>query len=362
MANEVPKHIRQRLAAVVDELSNAVGQEAAKAYLTRIFDIESVESEPGAELCDDSWMEFINEDCMTDDASNPSYPTPSSSYEKNEEPLLQMMSSQTEADTSCPEPSPQIANSASPGKGTTTTLCESCRRSKTHHNRERSEYGTLDAIVQDLPRSNLLDCLRTHWETLKVAGIFAMPSRQVFTWTLKGSSEQVRRLHHHLILRHLDVEDDLHQWRRSIAEIRNLDGYTSFFAEAQAKQRTHEYTRQSGESSSNKAHKEYLAHIYADRTPKDYKRAKQALKKDLRHGRRWSILVDGFVADDGDMIPGLGLGLLLLCGPTTAKKMSRARLRKENLLTSIPVITLHDTAILIYGLWSSTSTTHTRTR
>jgi hypothetical protein len=57
----------------------------------------------------------------------------------------------------------------------------------------------------------------------------------------------------------LDIEDDLHQWRRSIAEIRNLDGYTSFFAEAQAKQRTHKYTHQSRESSSNKVHKEYLS-------------------------------------------------------------------------------------------------------
>lgn len=162
MVSEVPDYIRQRLAAVVDELRSAVGQEAAKAYLTRIFDIESVEFEPGAELCDDSWMEFINEDCMTDDASNPSYTTPSSSYEKDEESLLQVMNSQAEADKSCPESSPQIANSASPGKGTITTLCESCRRSKTHHNRDRSEYRTLDTIVQGLPRSNLLDCLKTH--------------------------------------------------------------------------------------------------------------------------------------------------------------------------------------------------------
>ena len=136
----------------------------------------------------------------------------------------------------------------------------------------------------------------------------------------EGNSEQVRRLHHHLILRHLDVEDDLHQWRRSI-----------------------EQTHQSGESNSNKAHKEYLAHIYADRTPKDYERVKQALKKDLRHGRRWSILVDGFVADNGDSIPGLSLGLLLLCGPAVAKKKSYAHTFKKNLLICITVITLQDT-------------------
>ena len=98
------------------------------------------------------------------------------------------------------------------------------------------------------------------------------------------------------------------------------------------------------------AHKEYLAHIYADRTPKDYERVKQALKKDLRHGRRWSILVDGFVADNGDSIPGLGLGLLLLCGPAVAKKKrkkSYAHTCKKNLIICITVITLQDTLILI---------------
>ena len=87
MTLEVLQHIRQRLAAVIDDLKNAVGQEAAKAYLTRITTIESPEFEPGAELCDDSWMEYINEDCMTD-ASDPSYPIPFSPSGKMEEPLL----------------------------------------------------------------------------------------------------------------------------------------------------------------------------------------------------------------------------------------------------------------------------------
>ena len=186
-------------------------------------------------------------------------------------------------------PHKKLASHVSPGKGTPATLCESCRGPKEHHKRRTSEYNTLDTVVQNLPRSNLLHCLKTYWDILKVEGIFAMASGQVFTWTLEGNSKQVRRLHHHLVLRHLDVEDDLHQWRRSIAEMRNLDGYTSFFAEAQAKYHIHKHTRRSGENNSNKAHKEYLAHIYADRTPQDYKRVKQALKKDLRHGRRWSI-------------------------------------------------------------------------
>ena len=148
-----------------------------------------------------------------------------------------------------------------------------------------------------------------------------MPSHQVLTWTLDGSSKQACRLQNHLILRHLDIEDDLYQWRRSIAERRNLDGYNTFFAEAQAMQKTGKHTRRSGERSSSKAQIEYLAYIYADRTPKDYKRVRQGLQKDLRNGRRWSILIDGFVADDGNSVPGLGLGFLLLCAPATAKKM-----------------------------------------
>jgi len=242
MTLEVPQRIRQRLAAVMDDLKSAIGQEAAKAYLTSITTIESLVLEPEVELCDDSWMEYINEDCMTD-ASDLSYPMTCSPHKKIEEPFLQMTNSQTEADPYCPALSPQVANHVSPGKGTPAALCESCREPKKHHKRT-SEYNTLDMVVQNLPRRNLLHCLKTHWDILKVEGIFAMPSRQVFTWTPEGNSKQVRRLHHHLILRHLDVEDDLHQWQRSIAEMRNLDGYTSFFAEAQAKQRIHKHTRQ----------------------------------------------------------------------------------------------------------------------
>ncbi len=87
MTFEVPQHMRQPLAAVVDELKSVIRQEAAKAYLTRITTAESLEFEPGAELCDDSWMEYINEDYMTD-TSDPSYPTPFSPHEKIEEPFL----------------------------------------------------------------------------------------------------------------------------------------------------------------------------------------------------------------------------------------------------------------------------------
>ena len=72
MTLEVSQHLQQRLAAVVHDLKISIGQEAARAYLTRITTIKSLEFEPGIELCDDSSMKY-NEDCMTD-ASDPSSP------------------------------------------------------------------------------------------------------------------------------------------------------------------------------------------------------------------------------------------------------------------------------------------------
>lgn len=230
-------------------------------------------------------MEFVNEDFMIH-ASDPSQSTPSSPSGKVEDPSLRRTVSQTVADICYPAPSPHTANPMSPNRSTSSGPCKHCRESEAHQKRERSEYNILEAVVQGLPRSDLLDCLETHWQALTTEGIYVMPSHQVFTWTLEGSSEQARRLQHHLILRHMDIEDDLHQWRRSITERRNLDGYNTFFTEAQANQRAGKHTRRSGERSSSKAHMEYLAHIYADRTPKDYKRAEQGLQKDLRNRRR----------------------------------------------------------------------------
>lgn len=325
MTVEVPRHIHTRLVGVINDLRNAVGQKAAVAVLASFTNVEPVECVPDAAVCDDSWMEFINENFVTN--ASPSNPAPSSPPGKTKDPCQPRTDSQTEEpDTGCSAPSPQTTYLVSSDTTTVKERCEHCLGSTIRPRRGKSYNPSLEMVVQSLPRSDLLECLETHWQALTGDGIYAMPSSEVCTWTVERSSEQIRRLQYHLILRYLDVEDDLHQWRRSIAERRNLGGYNAFLAEAQAEQRIEKRTRRSGERSSSKAHTEYLAHIYADRTPKDYKRAKQGLQKDLRHGRRWSILIDGFVTDDGDVIPGLGVGFLLLCGPATARKMLYARL------------------------------------
>ena len=48
------------------------------------------------------------------------------------------------------------------------------REPKKHRKRGSSKCNTLDTVMQDLPRSDLLDCLENHWETLKVEGMFAI--------------------------------------------------------------------------------------------------------------------------------------------------------------------------------------------
>lgn len=194
------------------------------------------------------------------DASDPSQSTSLSPSGKIEDASLRRTVSQTVTDTCNPVPSPHIANPMSPNRSTNLGPCKHCRESEAHQKRERSEYNILEAVVQGLPRSDLLDRLETHCKALVVGGIYMMPPDQVFTWTLEGSSEQARQLQLHLILRHMEIEDNLHQWRRSIAEKGNLGGHNTFFTEAQANQRAGKHTRRSGERTSSKAHMEYLAH------------------------------------------------------------------------------------------------------
>ena len=210
MALEVPQHIHERLVAAINDLRNAVGQEAAKAFLISLTNVEPVEVQPEAAICADSWMEFINEDFMND-ASDPSQSTLLSPPDKIEDSSLRATVSQTEADTTCPARSPHIANPLSSNTSTAPGPCEHCRESESPQERGGSENSILEAVMQGLQGSDLLDCLETHWQALTMEGIYAMPSHQVLTWTLEGSSEQARRLQYHLILRHLDIEDDLHQ-------------------------------------------------------------------------------------------------------------------------------------------------------
>jgi len=109
MTVEVPRHIHTRLVVVINDLRNAVGQRAAVAVLASFTNVEPVEYVPDAAVCDHSWMEFINENFVTD--ANSSKPAPSSLPGTAEDPCQRRTDSQTEsdteADTGCSAPSPQ---------------------------------------------------------------------------------------------------------------------------------------------------------------------------------------------------------------------------------------------------------------
>jgi hypothetical protein len=121
--------------------------------------------------------------------------------------------------------------------------------------------GPPDAVIQDFPRSNLVDFLTTYWQALKVDGLYTDSSVQTFQRTWEDGPAHVHRLHHHLILRQLNIEDDLHQWRRSIAEIRNLEGYLAFLAEVSRQRTTRKQVRQRGEKDTDRARKDYTGSI-----------------------------------------------------------------------------------------------------
>ena len=73
-----------------------LGMKSARIYSGLITTTRSLEFESGAELYDESWMEYTKKDCVTD-ASDPSYSTSFSPYKKTEEPFLQMITPQIEA-------------------------------------------------------------------------------------------------------------------------------------------------------------------------------------------------------------------------------------------------------------------------
>ena len=182
MTVEVPRHIHTRLVVAINDLRNAVGQKAAVAVLASFTNVEPVECVPDASVCD-SWMEFINENFVTD--ASPSNPAPSSLPGTTEDPCQRRTVSQTEANTEadagCSAPSPQTTYLVSSDTTTAKERCEHCLGSTIRPRRGKSDNPSLEIVVQSLPRSDLLDCLETHWQALTRDGIYAMPSSEVCT-------------------------------------------------------------------------------------------------------------------------------------------------------------------------------------
>jgi len=77
----------------------------------------------------------------------------------------------------------------------------------------------------------------------------------------------------------VERDDDLQQWRRFVAEYRTLEGYIEFHREATRQRINSTKARGSGENDNNKAHKEYLKHMFPDGDPETLLAAQVALQK-----------------------------------------------------------------------------------
>lgn len=134
------------------------------------------------------------------------------------------------------------------------------------------------------------------------------------------SPVHVQRRQYHLILRKLETDDDLQQWRRFVAEYRTLEGYHEFHRQAATQRINGTQARGSGENDNNKAHKEYIKHMFPDGHPETLL-ATPALKKDLQFARRWAIWIEGYDEKRDGLVPGLGVGVGLLVGLEMKKRM-----------------------------------------
>jgi hypothetical protein len=104
--------------------------------------------------------------------------------------------------------------------------CEKCKKLPKYARRKKGKHASLETVASLFPRTNLVNILDKYWEMLQVHGLFVDQSREPFQWSNAiNSPVYVQRRQYHLILRKLETDDDLQQWRRFVAEYRTLEGY-----------------------------------------------------------------------------------------------------------------------------------------
>lgn len=156
-------------------------------------------------------------------------------------------------------------------------------------------------------RRGLYGFLERHWHTFQSQGLFALASGSPLN---PGTSVQTRRLHDFLTLRALQMEDDLRFLRRAAMLLRNLENYESFHREAAHLRTCGRQPRLPNMTDKRVAYDKYLAHIYTNNIPPDWRKARRALGNDLPFARRWLLLTSS-----------LTTGALLVCWEPLFKKL-----------------------------------------
>ncbi len=200
--------------------------------------------------------------------------------------------------------------------------CKTCKK-RLYRSNKKEKQNSVYAAANAFPREDLFDILDKYWLTLQVRGLYPDQLCECFQWSVEiNSPAYVQRRHYHLILRHLETKDELYPWRRFVAEYKTLEGYNEFHREATRRRINDMQARESGENDNNRAHKEYVRHMFPDISPKLFSAALAALKKDLQCAQRWAILVDSFTEKrDGSKMTSLGAGVGLVHGPEIKKRM-----------------------------------------
>ena len=198
--------------------------------------------------------------------------------------------------------------------------CGSCRKRHDRAKKKEKVQSSFHTVATSFLRHDLFDILDKYWSTLQLHGLFSDKPCEDYQWSLEINSH-ARRQQYHIILRQLENEDELHPWRRFVAEYKTLEGYNEFRRETTRQKFSHMQTRATGENDKNRANKEYVKYLFPDHSPQLFSKAKAALKNDLQFARRWAILIDGFVGKEGSKVTGLGRGIFLVHGPEIRKKM-----------------------------------------
>ncbi|KAH7379024.1 hypothetical protein BKA64DRAFT_242991 [Cadophora sp. MPI-SDFR-AT-0126] len=324
---EIPPHLQQRTKDLLQELGSELGKDVANQFISACSAVyygdnglpvidPRVIMDPGSPGGDDSWKHTFTQDSDyspgnvslssnhdLDEILEPSlHSTGSVSYDSS--PPLDDQSSHSEADPDLP-------------------MCKrcDCEQCKKRAKRKRGKTASIETVASLFHRPDLINILDKYWEVLQVHGLFADQSREPFQWSNAiNRPVHVQRREYHLILRKLEKDDDLQQWRRFVAEYRTLEGYNEFHREATKQRINGTQARGSGENDNNKAHKEYVKHMFPDGDPETLLAAPAALKKDLQLARRWAIWVEGYETKDG-LVPGLGVGVGLLVGLEIKKRI-----------------------------------------
>jgi len=201
--------------------------------------------------------------------------------------------------------------------------CEECKKRQDRAKKKGKKQATMDVMAKQFPRKDLIDFFDKYWEVLKFHGLFSNQSGKPFEWLAEvNCPAYVQRRQYHLILRYLQKEGDLQQWRRSIAEYQTVKGYDEFRYEVTKQRLSGIQVRAPGQNDSNTAHKVYVRYMFPEIRPEELPTTQAALKQDLQFGRRWKIFADGCVAEGDDLeVPALSTGIFLLAGSEIMKMM-----------------------------------------